>query len=168
MKNNWTIKVFLLTFILAIIFSILSNYLGRFNNIVLVICIIAIIFIGILFDLVGTAVLGCDIKILHSKASQKMKGSKMAIKLANNASTVSSFCNDVVGDVCGIISGSLVTILVVNLFINNNLSIWNVVFASVISSLTVGGKAIGKKIAINNSTSIIYTVGKVLSIFSKN
>ena len=47
------------------------------------------------------------------------------------------------------------------------LSLWNVIFASCLSSLTVGGKAIGKKIAIKNSTNIIYNVGKMLSIFKK-
>lgn len=167
MKNNWTIKVFFITFILAITFSLIANFLGKFNNIVLIICTVTIIFIGIIFDLIGTAVLSCDLKVLHSKASQKLKGAKMAIKLAKNASTVSSFCNDVIGDVCGIVSGSLVTVLVVNLFVNNNLSLWNVILASCVSSLTVGGKAIGKKIAIKNSTSIIYNVGKVLSLFSK-
>ena len=167
MKDNWTLKVFFLTFILAIIFSIIANYLGRFNNIVLIICIISILLIGIIFDIIGVAVLSCDDKALHSRASQKLKGAKKAIKLTKNASTVSSFCNDVVGDVCGIISGSLVTVLVINLFINNNLSFWNVMLASFLSSLTVGGKAIGKKIAVKNADNIIYMVGKVLSLFSK-
>ena len=74
MKNNWTLKVFFLTFILAVIFSLIANYLGKFNNIVLSICIVAIIVIGILFDLIGTAVLSCDMKVLHSRASQKLKG----------------------------------------------------------------------------------------------
>ena len=167
MKDNWTLKVFFLTFILAIIFSIAANYLGRFNNIVLIICIVSILLIGIIFDVIGVAVLSCDIKALHSRASQKLKGAKKAIKLTQNASTVSSFCNDVVGDVCGIVSGSLITVLVLNLFINNNLSFWNVIFSSILSSLTVGGKAIGKKIAVKNADNIIYLVGKILSLFSK-
>ncbi len=167
MKNNWTLKVFFLTLFLAIIFSLVANYLGTFNNIILIICIITIILIGIIFDIIGTAALSCDVKEFHSRASQKMKGAKKAIDIAKNASTVSSFCNDVVGDVCGIISGSLITVLVVNLFINSDLSFWNVVFASLASALTVGGKALGKKIAIKNANSIIYTVSKLLTIFKK-
>lgn len=166
MKNNWTLKVFFLTFILAIIFSLIANYLGKFNNIVLSICIITIIIIGIVFDLVGTAVLSCDTKVLHSRASQKLKGAKTAIYLAKNASTVSSFCNDVVGDVCGIVSGSLVTVLVVNLFTTGNISLLNVILSSILSSLTVGGKALGKTIGVKKSNDIIYNVGKILSIFS--
>ncbi|MBQ8901658.1 MAG: hypothetical protein IJY87_01155 [Bacilli bacterium] len=167
MKNNWTLKVFFLTFILAMIFSLVANFLGNFNNIILIICIISIILIGIIFDIIGTAVLSCDTKVLHSKASQKLKGAKQAIRLAKNASSVSSFCNDVVGDVCGIVSGSLVTILVVNLFINNDLSLWNVIFSSSLSALTVGGKALGKSFGVKKSNDIIYSVGKIISIFSK-
>lgn len=167
MKNNWTLKVFFLTFILAMIFSMIANILGKFNNIILVICIISIILIGIIFDIIGTAVLSCDSKVLHSKASQKLKGAKQAITLAKNASSVSSFCNDVVGDVCGIVSGSLITILVVNLFVNNNLSFWNIILSSCLSSLTVGGKALGKNLGVKNSNDIIYIVGKMLSIFTK-
>ena len=168
MKNNWTVKVFFLTFILACVFSIVANYLGKFNNIILIICILVILFIGIIFDIIGVSVLSCDEKVLHSRASQKIKGAKMAIKLTKNASVVSSICNDVVGDVCGIVSGSLVTVLVINLFLNSNLSFWNVCFASFLSSATVGGKAIGKKIAIKYSNDITYFVGKILSLFNKN
>lgn len=166
MKNKWTFKVFLLTFILAILFSLAANLLGNFNNIILIFCIISIILIGIIFDIIGTAVLSCDTKVLHSKASQKLNGAKQAISLAKSASAVSSFCNDVVGDVCGIVSGSLVTILVINLFLNNNLSLWNVIFSSTLSALTVGGKAIGKNFAVKKSNDIIYSVGKFIFIFT--
>ena len=169
MEKNWTIKVFFITFILALLFSFITNFLGSFNNIILIICILLIVFIGIIFDLIGVSVLSCNKKTLHSKASQKIKGAKMAIRLANNASSVSSFCNDVVGDVCGIISGCLVAILIINLFSNSkNLTIINVLITCVISSLTVGGKAIGKKIAIKNCDKIVFNVGYLLSIFSKD
>ena len=166
MKNKWTLKVFFLTFILAVIFSLIANFLGNFNNIILSVCIITIIFIGITFDIIGTAVLSCNTKVLHSKASQKLKGAKEAIKLAKSASSVSSFCNDVIGDICGIVSGSLVTVLVVNMFVENDISMWNVLFSSILSSLTVGGKALGKNFAVKKSNDIVYLVGKVLSIFN--
>ena len=166
MKNNWTLKVFFLTFVLAMLFSLIANFLGNFNNIILIICIVTIIIVGITFDIIGTAVLSCNTKVLHSKASQKLKGAKQAIKLAKNASSVSNFCNDVVGDVCGIVSGSLITILVVNLFVNNNLSLWNVILSSCLSALTVGGKALGKNLGVKKSNDIIYCVGKFISFFS--
>lgn len=167
MKKGWTVKVFFLTFILAILFSLIANLLGDFNNLVLIICIIAIIFIGIIFDIIGTSVLSASTKVLHSKATQKMKGAKSAINLVKNSSTVSSICNDVVGDICGIISGSLVTVLIINLFKTNNISLFNVLITSLLSSLTVGGKAIGKVIAIKKSNDIVFTVGKIIAFIKK-
>jgi len=167
MKNKWTVKVFFLTFILAIIFSLIANLLGNLNNIILSICIISIIIIGIIFDIIGTASLSCDTKVLHSKASQKLNGAKEAIRLAKNASSVSSFCNDVVGDVCGIVSGSLVTILVVNIVTSNNISIWNILLSSILSAFTVGGKALGKNIGVKKANDIIHSVGKILSLFKR-
>ena len=126
-----------------------------------------IILIGIIFDIIGTAALSCDIKVLHSKASQKLKGAKQAIKLAKNASSVSSFCNDVIGDICGIVSGSLVAVLVINLFADKDLSFWNVIFSASLSAMTVCGKAIGKTIGVKKSNDILYFAGKTLTIFSR-
>ena len=166
MKNNWTLIVFLLTFILSLVFSIIANILGNLNNIVLIIITLLVIFIGTIFDVIGTAVLSCEIKVMHSKASQKIKGAKEAIDLIKNSSKVSSVCNDVIGDICGIISGSLTTILVINLF--NNASIYQIIITAIVSSLTVGSKALGKKYAIKNSNNIIFNVGKLMSNFTFN
>ena len=41
------------------------------------------------------------------------------------------------------------------------------IISSIISSLTVGGKAIGKKYAIKNSDKIIFIVAKILNKFKK-
>lgn len=38
---------------------------------------------------------------------------------------------------------------------------------SVVAALTVGGKAIGKYVAINSSTSIIHFAGKVIYVLEK-
>ncbi len=43
-----------------------------------------------------------------------------------------------------------------------------IIISSVISSLTVGGKAIGKKMAIKNSDDIIFLVSKILSKFKRS
>ena len=167
MKNNWTMIVFILTFILAALFTTLSNMLGTLNNFILLAVTLFVIIIGIIFDSIGTAVLSCDIKVFHSKASQKIRGSKEAIKLAKNATKVSSICNDIIGDICGIVSGSLLTVLIINVFKNQDLTIYNIIFTAILSSLTVGGKALGKTYAVKNSNDIIFKVGKTLSHFRK-
>ena len=167
MKNDWTIKVFFITFLLAAIFSVIANLLGKLNNFILVAVTLLVLLIGIVFDCLGTAALSCDIKVFHSKASQKIKGSKEAINLAKNNAKVSSICNDIVGDICGIISGSLLTILIINLFASSNLTLYNIIFTAVLSSLTVGGKALGKTYAVNNGNDIIFKAGHFLNFFTK-
>ena len=170
-KDNWIPKAFLMTFFIALIFSSASNLLiEKHNNSILltVICIIFII-IGIIFDIIGTAVLTGDEATFHAKSAKKIKGSKEGVYLIKNANRVSSICNDVIGDICGIVSGSVGAILAINISIKLNISIvlTTLIISSVISSLTVGGKAIGKKYAIKNSDNIIFVTAKVLNNFKK-
>jgi len=167
---NWIYKVFLLSFILSIIFSgISSTMANNFNTIILGIIIIIVIAIGILFDMLGVAVLTSKEANLHAKASKKLKGAKEAISLLKNATKVSSVCNDVIGDICGIVSGSLgavLTVSVANVF-GLKTSIISVMVTAIISALTVGCKAIFKEVASKKSDSIVFTAGKILSIFKK-
>ena len=168
-KDNWILKAFLMTFFIALIFSSASNYLiSKFNNTILLIVLCAIfIGIGILFDIIGTAVLTANEASFHAKSAKKIKGSKEGGYLIKNSSTIASICNDVIGDICGIVSGSLGAMLAINISIKFNLStvIITLLVSSIISSLTVGGKAIGKKQAIKNSDAIIFIAAKILSKF---
>jgi CBS domain containing-hemolysin-like protein len=153
--------VFILTFILSFIFSAISSLASNINVFILVILLLIIILIGIVFDMIGVAVLSCDEATFHAKASNKIKGSKECVKLIKMANQTSSICCDVIGDICGIISGSVAASLVLMLMKN---SVWCSVFVTaILSSLTVGGKAIGKKIAIRNCENIIFFVGKILN-----
>ena len=168
-KDNWIIKAFLMTFFIAIIFSSLSNVvINRCNNvIVLIIITIFFILFGVLFDIIGTAVLTANESTFHAKSAKKIKGSKEGVQLIKNSPRIASICNDVIGDICGIISGScgaILSIYIANcLFINVVLT--TLVISSLISSLTVGGKAIGKKYATKNSDEIVFIVAKIISNF---
>lgn len=162
-RDKWISIVFILTFILSFIFSAISTLASNINVFILLMLLILIILIGIIFDMIGVAVLSCEEASFHAKASNKIKGSKECIKLVKMANKTSSVCNDVIGDICGIISGSIATSLVLILFKNN---LWCSVFiTATLSSLTVGGKAIGKKIAIKHSDNIVFVVGKTLNKF---
>ena len=169
-SKSWIIKAFVLTFFITIIISGLSNIIAENSNIIILSIITFIILIlGIIFDTIGTAVLTADEATFHAKASNKIKGSKQAIKLIKNASTIASFCNDVIGDICGIVSGSMGAMIAI--YFANKLSLNHTITAllvsSIISSLTVGGKAISKKIAVLKSDEIIFIVGKLLHNFYK-
>ena len=167
-KDNWIYKVFLMTFFLSIIFSIVSNIIiERANIIVMVIIALLVIIIGIIFDMIGTASLTSNEATFHAKSTRKIKGAKESLSLIKNSVKVSSVCNDVIGDICGIISGGMGAMIALTLakYINNNVVVSSIIVSAIISSLTVGGKAIFKRVAIKNCDSIIFVVGKIGSIF---
>ena len=166
MKNNskWITKIFIMAFVFSIIFSLISSVISeKLPTFILPIILVIVIAIGIIFDMVGVAVLTSKEANLHAKASKKLKGAKEAISLLKNATQVSSICNDVIGDICGIVSGSLgavLTIVIVDSFDLPSLLI-TVLVTAIISALTVGFKAICKGIATKNSDSIVFIVGKI-------
>ena len=163
MKDKWILKVFLLTFILATIFGTLAMLLSELNNIVLSIILVLVIFIGIIFDMIGVSVLTSKEEGFHALASKKVYGSKECITLLRNSAKISSICNDVIGDICGILSGSLGAVLAISLALTTkiNAAFISIIVASVISTLTVGGKAIGKNIAVKKCDKIVLIVGKL-------
>lgn len=167
-KDNIILTIFILTFILSIVFSGISNVVAAtFNDIVLFFIMILVIVIGIIFDVIGTASITANEATFHSMSSKKIKGAKECISIIKNSSSISSFCNDVVGDVCGIVSGGLGAVLAISISSSTNLdnTLVSVLLSAFISSFTVGGKAIFKRVAIKNSDKIIFMVGKLKSIF---
>ena len=108
--------------------------------------------------------------MFHSMATKKVKGSKTAINFINKKDKVSSFCNDVIGDICGVVSGSCGLSVAISLskIIDIDLLIITVLITSIISALTIGGKALGKSIAVNKSNLIVFEFAKVISVFKKD
>ena len=167
--NKWIVKIFIMTFLLSILFNGLSSaLLTKINIIIAFLILIVMIGIGIFFDMIGMAVATCDEAPFHAKASKKQKGAKEAIKLIRSKEKVSSICNDVVGDVAGIVSGTLTALISVSL--SNILSIdtliVTLIIGGIVASITVGGKAIGKKKAIKSCNELMLFVGMVVHIFS--
>ena len=131
--------------------------------------LLLIVLIGIIFDIIGVAVTSADEKPFHSMASRKVSGAMDSIKLLRNAERVSSICNDVVGDICGVVSGSAsatIAAQILRTFEWNLSSVVPLVLSSLVAALTVGGKAIGKGIAVNNCTDIVYHAGQVIYGFT--
>ena len=166
-KDNWIYKVFLMTFFLSILFGSISNIITSKANIVVMILItILVVGIGIVFDMIGTASLTSKEATFHAKSSRKIKGAKESIKLIKNSVRISSICNDVIGDICGIISGGMGAMIAISVakYFNGNITISSIIISSLISSMTVGGKAIFKRIAIKKCDDIIFLVGKLKSL----
>lgn len=169
-KDNWTIKIIIMAFIISFVFSSLSEtIMPKVSLIPSIIILIIFILIGIIFDMVGVAITTCDIKPFHSMSSKRIKYASTGIKLINNLAKVSSFCNDVIGDICGIISGSAGVLIASTLSskFNLNLLITSLITTSLIAAFTIGGKALGKQTAIKNSTKIVKTFAQTIHIFYK-
>lgn len=159
------IRVGLLTFFLSLVFYLSSNLLmGQTNFIVSVIIILIIVFIGVLFDIVGVAVTAADEQPFHAMSAKKLPGSKQAINLIKNADRVSNFCNDIVGDICGTVSGAAGVAIVLQLTSQNAAFefLANVLVVCLIAALTVGSKAYSKYYAIKDANQVIYKTGIVL------
>ena len=158
-----------MSFIFSVIFSGISTALvENLNTIALTIILIVVIGVGILFDMIGVAMLTSTEASLHARATKKIRGAKEAIGLLKNATKVSSICNDVIGDICGIVSGTLgavLTLTIVDAFRLPN-TITTMIITAIIGAATVGGKAIFKTVATNNADKIVFTVGKILSYFT--
>ena len=169
-KNRWVLIVTLLAFGLSLVMSFLAEIVLK--NVTLAISLIVtflFILLGIVFDIIGVAVTSGNETVFHSMAARRVRGGRIGVKLIKNASKVSSICCDVVGDICGIISGSAgVTIITLIIKMTDiNPLIVTLLVTALISSLTIGGKALGKGLAINKSDEVITAVAKLLSIFSK-
>ena len=169
-NTKWLITITILAFCISFIFSLISELtLSKVNLIVGIIILILFIAIGIVFDMIGVAVTSTTEQPLHAMSSKKIKGAKKAVSFKKNADKVSSFCNDVIGDICGIISGSAGVTITATISEVYNLDIFwvGLVITSIIASLTIGGKALFKSVAMKNSSKIIYMTAKVLSLFEK-
>ncbi len=166
---RWVITIFLVTIFVSASISLISEEVMA-NSGIVVACLIllAIVLVGIIFDVIGVAVTSADDKPFHSMAARKVPGAKEAIRLLRNAERVSSICNDVIGDICGVVSGAASATIAAQVLTNFTFS-WprmiTLIMSALVAGLTVGGKAIGKTFAINSSTKIVHTVGRIIAFF---
>ena len=162
---QWVLCVFILSFVLSMFMSWSSSVaLASVGIAVASVTVLLLVFIGILFDILGVAVTSAEMAPLVAMASRKVKGAKQALWMLKNADRVSSVCNDVVGDICGIVSGSTAAVIVVQL--QRDFSTTSVLISigvtALISGITIGGKALGKSVAINDCTKVVYRVARIM------
>ena len=163
--RGWALRVFVLAVVLSALLSFFSTTALEGTGYVVAALVLAVfIGLGILFDIIGVAVKAADPRPFHSMAAHKEKGAKEALKLLRNADRVSSVCNDVVGDICGIVSGTTAAVIVVRLqaAFGVEFVLMSVGVTALISGLTIGGKALGKTVAINQCTSVVYRVARIM------
>ena len=170
-QRAWIIIITVCAFFLSVAMNLFSDVLMRRSDIIAAfIILIAIVVIGIGFDMIGVAVAVADSSPFHSMASKKVKGAKSSLMLIRNAAKMSSICNDVVGDTCGIISGTSAAYIVSQLSNAGILdyALLSLLLSGLIASMTIGGKAIGKEFAMSRSKSIIIFIGRLLSVVTEH
>ena len=170
-QRRWVVTAFCLAVALSAALSLASEAMLSGAGLAVALFILALfILLGIAFDIIGVAVTAADPRPFHSMAAHKVKGAKDSLKLIKNASTVSSVCNDVVGDICGIVSGTTTTVIVVRLQLLFDFLpalVLSVGLTALVSGFTIGGKALGKTFAMKSSTKVVYFAGRVLSVFHR-
>ena len=168
---RWVVTVFFVTLAVSGMISLISDeVMARSGLLAAFAILLGIVFLGIIFDIIGMAVATASEKPFHSMAARKVPGAQEAIRLLRNAERVSSICNDVVGDICGVVSGSASATIAALILTHVDLG-WpravSLAMSALVAGLTVGGKAIGKTIAVNSCTQIVHLVGRVLHMLNR-
>ena len=166
-KENirWIIRIVLISVMLSTVFTLISaTALTETGYILALIVLLALIFLGIIFDMVGVAVTAARQEPFHAMAARREQAAKQAIALVKNADRVASFCNDVVGDIAGIVSGAGAAAIAARLVLDFGFSALGIslIISAVVVGVTIGGKAIGKTLAMQNSTEIVLLTARMI------
>lgn len=166
-NTKWIIQISIMSFLISIVFSAASELIiPNVNLIIGLLILIIFILIGIIFDMVGVSMTSSEEAPFHSMNARKIKGANVAILFKKNADKMASLSNDVIGDICGIVSGSagaIISTTIAEKFEINSFIVALIVTA-VIAALTIGGKALGKSIAINKANEILFRFSSIISI----
>lgn len=167
-KSNYKfiLLVTALTLPISAVFDTATIFLNSAAWYIGAVCVLGIVFIGALFDMLGMAAAAARETPFHAMASKRVYGARKSIVIVRHAEKVSSVCSDVVGDIAGVLSGAGALAVSVQLLAAIQLHDWRqelvkIAITAVITSFTVGGKAIGKTVAIHSPTPIILTAGRV-------
>ncbi len=166
--KKWVITISILSFLISLLFSFIGETIIPNSHVFIsIVLLFVFIFLGIIFDMIGIAVTVADISTFNSMSTKRVRGAKLGVRLIKNAHKVSSFCNDVIGDICGIISGctGISIAIVISNRLNCSLLLVTLLITAFIAAITIGGKALGKSFAMNNSNSILYRFVMFLSFF---
>ncbi|MDR0855261.1 MAG: CNNM domain-containing protein [Christensenellaceae bacterium] len=166
----WTIKIIVITFALSAFFSYISELTTSSAPLTAsLLLLVLLIVIAIIFDAVAVAVTACDLAPLLSMASRRVTGGKTAVYLVRNAEKVNNICGDVIGDICSIISGACTAAIVIQIITKTEIkdgAYWfTIIASSIVASLTIGGKAVMKGVAVKNSKEIVLASARLLDKF---
>ena len=168
---RWPLIVLVVSLFLSFSFSFLSELALKDANLIIAIVVILIfMIISIITDAIGVAVTAAVEIPFRAMAAKKVKGAKESIILINNADKVASIIADILGDICGILSGAAGAVVTAQFIEGVTSEILVVVIASIVSAIIAGviifGKAMGKRIALDNCDKIVLMLGRIVYVFT--
>jgi len=166
-KQKWVLTVVCLSFGLSVVMSFVTSvFVESAGLFMALLSLIVLVMLGIITDIIGTAVTSANEQPFIAMASKRITGAKQALHLIRKAERVSSLLNDVVGDIVGIISGSAGSVIVVYLVsLGLKSAVASMLITAFTSAFMIGGKAYGKGLAIENSDRIVLLVGRAMALF---
>lgn len=168
-QQRWVLTVVCLSFGLSIVMSLITSvFMESAGIFVAVLSLLMLVMLGIIADIVGTAVTSADEQPFIAMASKRILGARQALLLIRKAERVSNILNDVVGDIVGIISGSAGSVIAAYLVsMGLKSAVASMLITAFTSAFMIGGKAYGKGFAIANSAQIMLAVGRVMAVFQQ-
>ena len=168
---RWPLIVLAVSLFLSFSFSFISELtLNNASLIIAIIVILVFMFISIITDAIGVAITAATETPFRAMAARKVKGAKESIILINNADKVASVVADIFGDICGILSGAAGAVVTAKFIEGVTDQIEIVLIASIVSAIIAGviifGKAMGKRIALDNCDKIVLMLGKIVYVFT--
>lgn len=129
-----------------------------------------IIAVNIIFDIVGTAATAASEPTFNAMAARKVSGASEGLWLVQHADKVANFANDIIGDVAGTVAGALGISLMTQVLVRwpelNELWL-NILVTAAIASLTVVGKAAGKRLAVSEPDQVIFLAGRIMAAWGR-
>ncbi len=168
---RWPLIVLVVSLFLSFSFSFFSELALKDANLIIAIAVILIfMIISIITDAIGVAITAAVEIPFRAMAAKKVKGAKESIILINNADKVASIIADILGDICGILSGAAGAVVTAKFIEGVTSEMLVVVIASIVSAIIAGviifGKAMGKRIALDNCDKIVLMLGRIVYVFT--
>ena len=146
-KRQWVLTVVILSFALSVVMSVLTSlFVDSAGLLVALLALIVLISIGVITDVIGTAVTSADEQPFIAMASKRIRGAKQALQLIRTAERV-----------------SVIALYLAAMGLPT--AVASVLIAAFTSAFMIGGKAVGKSIAIEQSANIVLFVGKAMALF---
>lgn len=143
-----------------------SRTLSAVDLIPSILILIAIIGIGVVFDILGVAATAADEAPFHAMSVDRVPGGLQAAWMARHADRVATFASDFVGDIAGTLSGAVGATIVyqlVSLQPSWSETVGMTLALALVAALTVGGKAAGKAAAVRHAHEILSVAGRMVA-----